>query len=137
MQQRLESWNPGWRELAAAHAPDGDADLEGRDFSTFDVPACEACGGVLKPAVVFFGDAIPAGQTHAALEAVQRADALLVVGSSLMVWSGYRLVRSAAERGMPVAAVNLGLTRADALLDMKFAAPCGEILARAAEALAA
>jgi len=137
MQQRLESQNPDWSELAAARAPDGDADLEGRDFSLFDVPACEACGGVLKPAVVFFGDAIPAEQTHAALDAVQRADALLVVGSSLMVWSGYRLVRGTAERGVPVAAVNLGMTRADALLEMKFAAPCGEILALAAEALAA
>jgi len=137
MQQRLESQNPDWRELAAANAPDGDADLEGRDFSGFDVPACETCGGVLKPAVVFFGDAIPAGQTRAALDAVERADALLVVGSSLMVWSGYRLVRAATERGVPVAAVNLGVTRADALLDRKFAAPCGEILALAAEVLAA
>jgi len=130
MQQRLESRNPEWRDLMAAHAPDGDADLEGCDFSRFDVPACEVCGGVLKPAVVFFGDAIPAAQTRSALEMVERADALLVVGSSLMVWSGYRLVRAAAERGLPVAAVNLGITRADSLLEFKLQVPCSIALSQ-------
>jgi len=135
MQQRLESSNPEWRELVAAHAPDGDADLEGRDFSSFDVPACETCSGMLKPAVVFFGDAIPAEQTRAALDAVEHADALLVVGSSLMVWSGYRLARAAAERGLSVAAVNLGLTRADALLEFKLEAPCGDVLSQMAACL--
>lgn len=134
-QTELEARNPAWSSLSAAHAPDGDADLDGRDFTGFDVPACGGCGGVMKPAVVFFGDAIPAGQTRAALEAVQRADALLVVGSSLMVWSGYRLVRAAVEAGKPVAAVNLGRTRADALLAFKLEAPCGEVLSQTAARL--
>ena len=134
-QEELESRNPEWSALSATHAPDGDADLEARDFVDFDVPACGSCGGVMKPAVVFFGDAIPAEQTRAAREAVEQADALLVVGSSLMVWSGYRLVRTAAEAGKPVAAVNLGRTRADGLLEFKLEAPCGEALSQMSDRL--
>lgn len=133
-QTELESRNPGWRTLSAGMAPDGDADLEARDFASFDVPAC-ACGGTLKPAVVFFGDAIPAARSAAALATVRAAEALLVVGSSLMVWSGYRLVREAAEAGKPVAALNLGRTRADHLLQLKLAAPCAETLSQIREAL--
>lgn len=129
-QAELEARNPEWSALSASHAPDGDADLEARDFSCFDVPACETCGGVQKPAVVFFGDAIPAVLTREAMEQVNRADALLVAGSSLMVWSGYRLVRAAAERGVPVAAVNLGRTRADALLELKLEARCDQVLSQ-------
>lgn len=134
-QAELEARNPQWSTLSAAHAPDGDADLGERDFSGFDVPVCGSCGGIIKPAVVFFGDAIPAEQTRAALEAVERSDALLVVGSSLMVWSAYRLVRAASEAGKPVAAVNLGRTRADALLEFKLEAPCGEALSQTAACL--
>ena len=133
-QGELESRNPEWRALTAGMAPDGDADLEARDFSSFEVPAC-SCGGVLKPAVVFFGDAIPAARSAAALATVRAAEALLVVGSSLMVWSGYRLVREAAERGTPVAALNLGRTRADHLLQLKLAAPCAETLSQIREEL--
>ncbi len=133
-QAELESRNPQWRALTAGLAPDGDADLEARDFSAFDVPAC-ACGGVLKPAVVFFGDAIPAARSAAALATVRAAKALLVVGSSLMVWSGYRLVREAAEAAKPVAALNLGRTRADALIGLKLAAPCAETLSQIREEL--
>ena len=135
-QTALESRNPDWRALTAGMAPDGDADLERHDFSCFDVPAC-GCGGVLKPAVVFFGDSIPAARSQAVLAEVRGADALLVVGSSLMVWSGYRLVREAAERGTPVAALNLGRTRADALIGLKLAAPCADTLAAAVTELGA
>lgn len=134
-QNDLEGRNPGWSSLSAAHAPDGDADLEAQDFSGFDVPVCGDCGGILKPAVVFFGDAIPAERTQAALRQAEAADALLVVGSSLMVWSGFRLARAVAERGRPVAALNLGATRADALLDLKIAAHCGSTLPRVASLL--
>jgi NAD-dependent SIR2 family protein deacetylase len=137
MQRVIESRNPAWSALSAEHAPDGDADLEAQDFSAFDVPACESCGGILKPAVVFFGDSIPAAYTQRALDEVQHADALLVVGSSLMVWSGFRLVREAAGRGIAVAALNLGITRADELLQLKLAAPCGDTLAAAVAALGA
>lgn len=127
-QLELEAGNSEWSSLSAGYAPDGDADLEAMDFSGFAVPACASCGGILKPDVVFFGDAIPAERSRAALEEAEAADALLVVGSSLMVWSGFRLARAVAERRRPVAALNLGATRADALLDLKVAAPCGPTL---------
>ena len=132
-QVELEALNPDWTGLCAGAAPDGDADLEGVDFSAFRIPACAACGGVLKPAVVFFGESIPAERTRAALEEVGTADALLVAGSSLMVWSGFRLVRLAAERGVAVAAVNRGRTRADSFLSFKIEASCAEILSQTAD----
>jgi len=134
-QTELLARNAGWAAPPALSAPDGDADLEGVGFSAFEVPGCGRCGGVLKPAVVFFGDAIPAERSRRALTEVQQAGALLVVGSSLMVWSGYRLVRVAAEAGLPVAAVNLGRTRADELLQFKVEAPCAEALTRTAALL--
>lgn len=134
-QQELTARNPAWSLLTAGHAPDGDANLESQDFSGFDVPACIRCGGLLKPAVVFFGDSIPAERTRSALQEAEAADALLVVGSSLMVWSGFRLVRAVAERGRPVAALNLGTTRADGLLEFKIEAPCGAALSQVCQNL--
>jgi NAD-dependent SIR2 family protein deacetylase len=134
-QALLEARNPDWTMLSASMAPDGDADLEHLDFAAFDVPACTCCGGILKPAVVFFGEAVPPARAADALARATNADALLVVGSSLMVWSGFRLVRAAAERGIPVAAINLGDTRADALLSLKVSARCDEILPALADAV--
>ncbi len=131
-QQRLAEANPGWRAGVLGWAPDGDADLEADAYAAFGIPACPHCKGVLKPAVVFFGEHIPADTNQAAATAVAGAEAVLVVGSSLMVWSGYRLVRAAAERGIPVVAVNRGQTRADALIDLKIDAPCGPVLERVA-----
>jgi NAD-dependent SIR2 family protein deacetylase len=89
---------------------------------------CEQCRGTLKPAVVFFGEAVPEDTVVSAYQALARADALLVVGSSLMVYSGYRFVRAACERGLPVAVVNRGVTRADAQVSVKIEAGCGDIL---------
>ncbi|MCD7098061.1 NAD-dependent protein deacetylase [Stenotrophomonas sp. MMGLT7] len=128
-QQRLEACNPQWRDLDAGQAPDGDADLDGVDFSGFRVPACSACGGVLKPDVVFFGESVPRERVARAMEHLQRSDAVLVVGSSLMVYSGYRFVQAAALAGLPVAAINRGHTRADALLSLKVEDDCGRALA--------
>lgn len=127
-QVELERRNPGWLTFDAADAPDGDAQLEGPQFDAFDMPACSACGGILKPGVVFFGEAVPRERTTAAFELIEAADALLVVGSSLMVWSGYRFVRRAAERGIPIAAVNIGKTRGDDLIGLRVAGHCGPIL---------
>jgi NAD-dependent SIR2 family protein deacetylase len=129
LQRRLLQLNPAWARLDARDAPDGDADLEALDFSGFDVPACEECGGLLKPDVVFFGESVPRGRVTAALQAVQRADAMLVIGSSLMVYSGYRFAQAASQAGKPIAAVNLGRTRADALLALKVNQPCVAALA--------
>lgn len=128
LQVRLARANPGWVALEAATAPDGDADLEGRDFAAFEVPACEACGGLLKPDVVFFGENVPRTRVDTAMAHLARADAMLVVGSSLMVYSGLRFVHAAVRAGKPVAAVNLGRTRADEVLRFRVAAPCGEAL---------
>ena len=123
-QLELVARNPAWRDLAAAVAPDGDADLDEVDFSEFDVPPCRHCGGMLKPDVVFFGESVPRARVDAAMERLDEADAMLVVGSSLMVYSGYRFVDHAVRAGKPVAAVNLGRTRADDVLSLKIDESC-------------
>ena len=128
VQRRLAEANPAWAGLAAGAAPDGDADLEDRDFATFQAPACDACGGMLKPDVVFFGENVPRARVDAAMARLARADGMLVVGSSLMVYSGLRFVHAAVRAQIPVAAVNLGRTRADDLLRFRMAAPCGDAL---------
>ncbi len=127
-QETLTSRNPAFAERDAMEAPDGDADLEGLPFDAFDVPACHACGGLMKPDVVFFGEGVPPNRVHAVTTAVGSADAMLVVGSSLMVYSGFRFVKAMSEAGKPVAAINLGRTRADDLLAVKVSAPCAEVL---------
>jgi NAD-dependent SIR2 family protein deacetylase len=128
VQQWLEAGNPDWVRLRASDAPDGDADLEGEDFSAFAVPPCPVCHGILKPDVVFFGETVPRARVEAASAALERADAVLVVGSSLMVYSGYRFVMAGVRAGLPAAAINLGRTRADDELVLKVNRPCGEIL---------
>ncbi len=128
-QDELANANPRWLAHDAADAPDGDADLDGVDFAEFTVPACHACGGVLKSDVVFFGETVPREVVATARDHVDQADAMLVVGTSLMVYSGFRFVRAAADRAIPIAAVNLGRTRADELLSLKVEAPCDAALA--------
>ncbi|APX94653.1 NAD-dependent deacetylase [Halomonas sp. 1513] len=124
----LAASNPHWLALEARVGPDGDADLE-RDFDDFQVPGCTRCGrGIWKPDVVFFGDQVPAERVTAARAAVSRGDALLVVGSSLMVYSGFRFARQAVAEQTPLACLNLGHTRADALYDLKLEAPIGATL---------
>lgn len=127
-QARLEALNASWRGLHAPIAPDGDADLDGFNFSTFVVPDCPSCGGVVKPDVVFFGESVPRWRHTQATAALANSDALLVIGSSLMVYSGYRYALAAARLGKPVAAVNLGRTRADHLLTLKLTALVGPTL---------
>jgi NAD-dependent SIR2 family protein deacetylase len=128
-QQLLVQLNPTWARLEASDAPDGDADLDGLDFSSFDIPPCPHCGGIMKPDVVFFGEGVPRDRVDAAITSLNEANALLIVGSSLMVYSGYRFVASASKQGKPVVAVNIGLTRADPLLSFKIEQPCAEALA--------
>ena len=138
LQRRVQAANPGWTESAAAAAvaaPDGDADLSPREVSTFSVPACLACGGTLKPDVVFFGENVPAPRVEQAMQLVDSAGALLVVGSSLAVFSGFRFARRAAERGIPIAIVNQGSTRADELAELRLDARTGEVLPLLAAAL--
>ena len=136
-QLRLAEHNPAFVSLPAASAPDGDADLDHAEFRDFRVPGCVHCGDVLKPAVVFFGECVPPALVETVYARLNHADGLLVVGSSLMVYSGYRFARAAAEAGKPLAAINLGRTRADELLSLKVAAPCGGTLGMLAETLGA
>ena len=129
LQDELGRLNGDWLDLDATEAPDGDADLEGADFSCFVTPSCRRCGGVLKPDVVFFGENVPRDRVDAACRHLDEADAMLIVGSSLMVYSGFRFVQRAASLGKPVAAINLGRTRADGLLTLKAELPCELALA--------
>ena len=128
-QDELNHLNPAWIDVEAADAPDGDADVESCEFASFFVPSCRSCGGVLKPDVVFFGEPVPGDRVDAATRHLAQADAMLSVGSSLMVYSGFRFVQAAANAGKPIAAVNLGRTRADALLTFKVEQPCEAALA--------
>lgn len=127
IQLLLEDVNPGLVRPPAVLAPDGDAHLEPEALERFRIPNCVHCAGILKPDVVFFGDGVPSACTEQAFAQLARADALLVVGSSLMVFSGYRFCRMAAQAGKPIAALNLGKTRADDLLSLKTEA-CAEQL---------
>lgn len=135
-QNRLQESNPGWSTATTAIAPDGDARISNEDFRSFNVPGCIRCNGVVKPDVVFFGEAIPGSRASTAKRFLEQSDALLVVGSSLMVFSGYRFVRLASETDKPIAIVNRGTTRADALATHKMSANCAEILPRVVRQLA-
>jgi len=128
MQQQLGERNPQLAELSAQIAPDGDAYLSGFDSSGIDIPGCTSCGGILKPQVVFFGESVPAPRVEECFEELARADAMLVVGSSLMVYSGFRFVRAAQRANIPIAAINLGVTRADELLTLKVRLDCATAL---------
>jgi NAD-dependent SIR2 family protein deacetylase len=127
LQAVMAGANPGW--LAAAQAaPDGDADVDAAAIASFDAPRCARCDGLLKPDVVFFGENVPAERVEAARDALAHADALLVAGSSLMVYSGFRFVRLAHEAGLPIAIVNRGRTRADDLAEVKIEGDVGTLL---------
>ncbi|MNN13574.1 NAD-dependent protein deacetylase [compost metagenome] len=114
--------------MIAEPAADGDVHFESPLFAQFRVPECGRCGGILKPDVVFFGESVPRVRVDAARAALEAADAMLVVGSSLMVYSGYRFCVWAGQMGKPVAALNLGTTRADDMLALKVEAGCAPAL---------
>ncbi|MCU1246615.1 MAG: NAD-dependent deacetylase [Acidobacteria bacterium] len=146
VQERLRELNAGWIastpwELLhgeeADFAPDGDAGLSEHLVGGFRIPPCERCGGALKPAVVFFGESVPKEKVTASMDEVDQADAMLVVGSSLTVWSGFRFAKRAAERGIPLAIVNIGPTRADDLATLKVEEKCGAVLTALVAATAA
>jgi len=129
LQEQLLWHNEGWDSLDATDAPDGDADLQGRDFSQFHVPACLHCAGILKPDVVFFGESVPPERVATAMRRLAHSDAVLVVGTSLMIYSGYRFVHAAAQMGKPIAGISLGRTRADGLMTLKLTQTCTSALA--------
>jgi len=128
MQNRLLQDNPWLNDLDASHAPDGDADLEIDAVHAVKVPACLECGGLLKPDVVFFGENVPRGRVAQAFNAIDEASGLLVVGSSLMVYSGYRFCVHASRTQKPIVIINDGVTRADDIAEKKFTGDCGRLL---------
>jgi NAD-dependent SIR2 family protein deacetylase len=135
LQARLLDANPGWLESTVDIQPDGDADLHPDRVESFSVVSCRRCGGELKPDVVFFGGAVSERTLAAAWDLFAEAEVLLVVGSSLTVYSGFRFVRRAQEQALPIAVVNIGPTRADDIAAVKVSAPVGAILSRLASTL--
>jgi len=128
----VQAWmreaNPVFTSDAALVAPDGDAQVAERFHADFRIPACPSCGGMLKPDVVFFGDSVPRDRVKAGMDAIAAARGLVVVGSSLMVYSGFRFAEHAHRLGKPVMAINLGRTRADRLLYAKVQEDCDQFL---------
>jgi len=137
IQHELEALNAAVLDARAQALPDGDADIDPQRLDEFRVPSCSDCGGMLKPSVVFFGEGVPRQRVERAKADLQAADALLVVGSSLKVYSGYRFCEWAHAAGKPIAAVNHGITRADHLLALKLEQSCGDALREAMDACVA
>lgn len=136
LQERILVQNPGWTRHAGAIAPDGDVHLAPEVAAGFRVPVCLHCAGTLKPDVVFFGENVPRDRVSRAFAMLEEAEMLLVLGSSLTVYSGYRFVVEALRTGKPVALVNDGPTRADAVATMRVEARLGTALEEIADALA-
>lgn len=125
---RLAAANAGWQAEVTAVNPDGDVELADAHLDGFRVVACTGCAGPLKPDVVFFGETVPAERVSRGYQLVERASALLVLGSSLTVMSGHRFVLRAAKLGVPVAIVNQGATRGDPYAAVTVDAPLGQVL---------
>jgi NAD-dependent SIR2 family protein deacetylase len=140
-QERLRSLNAEWmdrlRDGGIQVAPDGDAELPASVVESFRVPACEECGGVVKPDVVFFGENVPAERVQDAWSLFEEGDVLLVAGSSLTVYSGRRFIYRAEKEGVPIAIVNIGPTRADDLAAARVEGRLGSVLPALADALVA
>ena len=135
VQRRLVEANPELAARSFTSAPDGDAEVTEDAWRAFRVVDCEACGGALRPDVVFFGENVPRPVVDAAFALLDEADALLVVGTSLQVFSGYRFVVHASKRAVPIAMVNLGEARGQALAAVFVDGRAGEILPPLADAL--
>ena len=127
-QDVMRNKNPGWHAEIFRYKPDGDAELAEESHQNFRVPGCDRCGGIVKPDVVMFGESVPRERVESAMASVDRSDTLLVVGSSLMVFSGYRFARRASDQGKTVAIVNKGRTRADDLAAVRVDEDCGHAL---------
>ena len=134
MHTRCRAMNPHFLTPRSAPRPDGDADFE-TDFSAFTVPNCPHCGGVMKTCVVFFGDNVPKTVVYSSIDALEQSHALLCIGTSLQVFSGYRFNRHAQQIGIPQAALNKGVTRADDMLDLKLDADITNTLEQTADLL--
>jgi NAD-dependent SIR2 family protein deacetylase len=135
LDDRLRAANPGWAATIEQLNPDGDAAIAAVDVERFEIVGCDGCGGLLKPDVVFFGENVPRPRVDQCFSMVENSHALLVLGSSLTVMSGYRFVRHAAKVAVPVVIVNQGPTRGDGHAVLTLDAPLGAILSSLVRAL--
>ncbi len=135
LQGRLLALNPDLCAAPGTPRPDGDRDLPDTVLADFQVPGCSRCQGVLMPDVVFFGGTVPRARVDSAMEALRRADALLAIGTSLQVYSGYRFCRQAASLQMPIVVVNPGPTRADDLATLRLHCSASEALTQATDSI--
>ncbi|XP_013090443.2 NAD-dependent protein lipoamidase sirtuin-4, mitochondrial-like isoform X3 [Biomphalaria glabrata] len=130
MQELIANINLDWSADVMGVAPDGDVDLTSNQVQNFKVPECPKCKGILKPDLTFFGDNVPKETVHFVLEKLFESDAMLVIGSSLEVYSGYRFAYRAHEHGMKIGVINIGPTRGDKFVDIKVSAKCSDVLQR-------
>ena len=140
LQRRLAEANASWAASLGPLLPtevraDGDSEIDAAAADALVIPGCEACGGMLKPGVTFFGGSVPTQTTKAAADAVASADALLVLGTSMQVFSAYRIARAASQASLPIAIVTNGETRADDLATLRVAADVCEVLPRVLDQL--
>ncbi|EDX01097.1 NAD-dependent protein deacylase Sirt4 isoform X1 [Drosophila yakuba] len=127
-QSILASLNPAFKDAPDMIRPDGDVEIPLEYIENFRIPECTQCGGDLKPEIVFFGDSVPRPRVDQIAGMVYNSEGLLVLGSSLLVFSGYRVVLQTKDLKLPVAIVNIGETRADHLADIKISAKCGDVI---------
>ncbi|XP_002732103.1 NAD-dependent protein lipoamidase sirtuin-4, mitochondrial-like [Saccoglossus kowalevskii] len=128
LQKIISELNPRFKVESLNISPDGDVLLSDEEIKGFQVPECTNCGGILKPDVVFFGDNVPRPIVHFVFKKLSECDSVLVIGSSLFVYSGYRFILAASEQKKPVAVLNIGETRADHLADLKINAKVSDVL---------
>lgn len=130
LQKMFKDHNPDWKAEANEVRPDGHVDLESEKIRLFKVPDCPSCGGVLKPEITFFGDNVPKKTVHMLLEKMLNSDGVLVIGSSLEVYSGYRFVNRACTDGIDIAILNIGRTRGDKHATTKVSGVISNVLQR-------
>jgi NAD-dependent SIR2 family protein deacetylase len=128
VQEQLQHRNPQLHAPTVRPMPDGDADLPDDQISQLNVPECQRCTGTLMPDVVFFGGSVPRQRVNQGMQAIERADALVAVGTSLQVFSGFRFCRHAVASAKPLLLINPGSTRADTIATEKLACDSGELL---------
>ena len=127
VQSLIADVNNGWRGTAGELAPDGDVTVSEEEVSRFEMPDCPGCGGILKPDIVFFGDNIKRQKADFVMQKLTQSTALLVVGSSLQVYSAFRIILKAESLQMPIFVVNIGETRADSKIDYKLTGKCSDV----------
>lgn len=127
MQKLITEFNPDWNIESVDIAPDGDVQLKDEQVKDFKVPHCPNCEGVLKPEIIFFGDNVARSTVNFVFEKIRECDSVLLLGTSLYIYSGYRFVLAAHEQKKPIGAVNIGKIRGDNLLDFQINARCGKV----------